>query len=106
MIIERHQLSTTSNRTYKKERGLTLLEVFVIVVVLGFFAALLATSLSKAKARADRIQCDNNFKQIGLAFRIWEGDHKDMYPMSVPGTNGGTMEFTSGPTVFRPILGP
>ncbi len=33
-----------------------------------------------AKAKAERIQCVNNLKQIGLAARIWAGDNKDVYP--------------------------
>lgn len=35
---------------------------------------------AEAQARAERIRCVNNLKQIGLAARIWAGDHKDLYP--------------------------
>ncbi|MGH7951045.1 MAG: type II secretion system protein, partial [Limisphaerales bacterium] len=35
-------------------------------------------------------------KQIGLAYRIWEGDHGDKYPMATSMTNGGTMELANG----------
>ncbi len=35
---------------------------------------------AEAKARAERIQCVNNLKQIGLAARIWAGDNSDVYP--------------------------
>ncbi|MGO8837258.1 MAG: type II secretion system protein [Limisphaerales bacterium] len=31
-------------------------------------------------------------KQIGVAFRLWEGDNNDKYPMAVSVTNGGAME--------------
>jgi hypothetical protein len=34
----------------------------------------------------------NNLKQIGLAFRIWEGDHNDQYPCNVSQAQGGTRE--------------
>lgn len=34
----------------------------------------------EAKARAERIKCVNNLKQIGLAARIWSGDNNDVYP--------------------------
>jgi hypothetical protein len=34
----------------------------------------------EAKARAERINCINNLKQVGLAARIWAGDNNDVYP--------------------------
>src|SRR5581483_9928397 len=36
---------------------------------------------AKAQARAERIMCVNNLKQIGLAARIWANDHGDVSPM-------------------------
>ena len=40
-------------------------------------------ALAAAKRKAQRINCVNNLKQVGLAFRIWEGDNNDKYPMAV-----------------------
>jgi hypothetical protein len=34
----------------------------------------------------------NNLKQIGVAFRIWEGEHNDQFPFNLSQTNGGTLE--------------
>jgi hypothetical protein len=31
----------------------------------------------------ERIQCVNNLKQLGLAARVWAGDHNDKYPTSL-----------------------
>lgn len=45
-----------------------------------------------AGARAQRINCVSNLKQISLALRIWEGDNNNKYPMAVSVTNGGAME--------------
>ncbi len=53
------------------------------------------------KARSARLQCVNNLKQIGLDCMIWEGDHRGGFPMAISETNGGTMEFASGPYAFR-----
>jgi hypothetical protein len=43
-------------------------------------AAMLLPALAKAKSRAQEISCVNNLKQIGLAAKIWAGDHDDTFP--------------------------
>ncbi len=42
--------------------------------------------------KAQHITCGNNLKQIGLAFKIWAGDHGDKYPFQVSTNAGGTLE--------------
>lgn len=84
-----------------RNRGLTLIELLVVMVVVGFLSLFMLSLRSPRMSRAPRIQCVNNLKQIGLAYRIWEGDHGDRYPMAVPGTNGGSMDFLTGPNAFR-----
>jgi prepilin-type processing-associated H-X9-DG protein len=80
--------------------GLTLIELFAILAVIAVLAAVLIPALVRAKARAQRIGCVSHLKQIGLATRIWEGN-TNLYPMQVSRTNGGTMDFITGPNVFR-----
>ena len=55
-------------------------------------AGTLAGELLKAKARAQEINCVNNLKQVGLAFRLWAGDHEDRYPFNLRTNRGGTAE--------------
>jgi len=85
----------------QRERGLTLVEVLVVIAVLIMLAAVLCPPLAEPRARRQRIWCVNNLKQIGLATRVWGSDHGDKYPWSIPGTNGGTMEFVAGPNAWR-----
>jgi hypothetical protein len=66
---------------------------FVSILILP---ALFLPALGKAKGRAQSINCANNMKQIGLAYKIWAGEHNDQYPWNEPGTNGGTMELAVG----------
>jgi hypothetical protein len=54
--------------------------------------ALLLPSLANAKKRAQSINCVNNLKQVGLAFRIWSLDHEDQFPFNVSTNAGGTLE--------------
>lgn len=55
-------------------------------------AAMVLPALSKAKERAQSINCVNNLKQQGLAFRIWSLDNDDKFPFNVSTSKGGTFE--------------
>jgi competence protein ComGC len=91
------------NSTTRSSRktAFTLVGLLVIIAVLGILAAMLIPALVRAKGKSKRIQCVNNLKQSGLAFRIWEGDNNDKYPMAVSTNKGGTMEFAEGGNTFR-----
>ncbi len=87
-----------------RKRGMTLIELLVVLVVVGFITAWFMYQYQNqtyARSHVYRIQCVNNLKQIGLAFRVWEGDNGQNYPMAVPGTNGGSMDSISGLSAFR-----
>lgn len=75
-----------------KTNGFTFIELLVVIAVLVILAALLLPGTTKNKAKATTIRCTSNLKQVGLAFRIWSGDHQDTNPMQISVTNGGAME--------------
>jgi prepilin-type N-terminal cleavage/methylation domain-containing protein len=73
--------------------GFTLTELLVVICVVVLLAAVLLPALRIGDGRKhEKINCVNNLKQIGLSFRIWEGDNGDNYPMKISVTNGGAME--------------
>jgi hypothetical protein len=81
---------------------MTLIEVIVVVFILGALAVVfLPALLNPGPQRSLRIQCVNNLKQVGVGTRVWSGDNNDKYPPQVPGTNGGTMDFITGPNAWR-----
>ena len=90
-----------SNSRHFTQNGFTLVALLVIILVLALLAAMLLPALSGAKGKSMRIQCVNNLKQCGLAFRIWEGYNGDQYPMDVPMARGGTKEYDTGAGTFR-----
>jgi len=85
----------------QRNRALTLIEVSVIVVIVAVLACLLLPALAIAQKKAQRISCISCLKQIGLGFRIWEGDHTNLYPMSISTNLGGTLEYVASGETFR-----
>jgi hypothetical protein len=82
--------------SHQQNRALTRTDVVVVVFILAiavFF--LLPAIFIGPHGSARRDFCISNLKQIGIAYRIWEGDHGDNYPMSVPVINGGAMELVA-----------
>lgn len=76
-----------------QDKAFTLIELIVVIAVVGVLGAMLLPALASAKGNSQKITCINNLKQVGLAFRTWEGSHSDKYPMAVSSAAGGASEY-------------
>ncbi|MEQ2008775.1 MAG: type II secretion system protein [Limisphaerales bacterium] len=55
-------------------------EILCVVVAVLFLAALALTFVTKKQGRRHFGQCQNNLKQVSLAFRVWANDNNDKFP--------------------------
>jgi prepilin-type N-terminal cleavage/methylation domain-containing protein/prepilin-type processing-associated H-X9-DG protein len=60
--------------------GFTLIELLVVIAIIAILAALLLPSLTRAKLKAQGIQCMSNNRQMALAWRMYTEDNRDQLP--------------------------
>ena len=82
-----------SGQFNRRADGFSLVEMLLVIAITGTLAALLLPALERTKARAKRIECLRDLREIGVACHGFANDHGGKLPTQASTNDGGSLEF-------------
>lgn len=105
-MIRSRIMRAATHRRAGANLAFSLLEILMVVSIILVVTALVVPVVKTAKETAKKSKCADNMRQYGLAFRMYQSDHRGLYPNPWVSESLNWQSYLCGAIPFDPWIGP